>query len=552
MMIDRRLLKSVPESKKYIFYCILCKFFSLIANTVLVFSVAFLIGNAGNFLQYKHATVAIVFSLITSIVTARLGTMASFFASKKVKETLRTRIYKKLLNLGTEYHEKTETAKLVQLTAEGVEQVETMFSLYLPQLYFSMLAALFTFAILFFISRKMAFTLLVCVPMIPISIIVVQKIAKKLLSKYWDQYASLADNFLENLQGLTTLQIYQADEFKQKQMELDAEVFRKVTMKVLSMQLNSIIIMDMIAYGGAGLGIAAAVSGFRNGDISLAMTFAAILLSADFFIPLRRLGSFFHIAMNGSAASKKIFDFLDAEVTQYGSKKLTKSDFTNINAEIDIYSLKNLNFFYKDRKILNKININIKKGSFTAFFGKSGSGKSTLAKILAGINRNYQGSATLANIEMKEISSDSIFESICYISHRDWIFKGTIKDTLLEGNPGATEKQMLETLEQLQLTSLLTKKNGLETEILENASNLSGGQKQRLSIARALLHNPEIMIFDEATSNIDVESEKAIVDFLHELKGKKTIIMITHRMENCTGADSVYEFSEGTCRRVKL
>jgi ATP-binding cassette subfamily C protein len=550
MMINRRLLALVPESKKYIVYCVLCKCLSLATNTILIFSAAWLTCEKCTSSQYKYIIPICAFSAILSVLSARYRAKNAFLASKKVKETLRSKIYKKLLSLGTAYQEKTETAKLVQITAEGVEQLETMFGAYFPQLYFSMIAAISTFAILFLISVKMALILLVCVPLIPLSIVAVQKIAKKRLSKYWDQYANLADNFLENLQGLTTLQIYQADEFKQIQMKNDAELFRKVTMKVLSMQLNSIIIMDMIAYGGAGLGIAAAINGFRNGEISLWLCFASILICADFFVPLRQLGSFFHVAMNGSAASKKIFTFLDAKETQYGNIEISKAELNNTDFKKNLYTVTNMSFSYKNRRILNDLNFTIQHGSFTAFFGESGSGKSTMAKILAGINRNYQGNVKIAGIEMKDICSDSIYKSVCYISHRDWIFKGTVKDTLKEGNPDATEKEMNSILEQLQLTDFLKEKNGLETEILENASNLSGGQKQRLSIARAILHNPEIIIFDEATSNIDVESETAIMKFLHQLKGKKTIIMISHRMENCCYADSVYEFSDRSCRMI--
>lgn len=550
MMINRRLLALVPDSKKYIHYSVLCKFLSLAANTILIFSAAWLTCGKCTYSQYKYIIPACILSAALSFLSARYGAKNAFLASKKIKETLRTKIYKKLLSLGTAYHENTETAKLVQLTAEGVEQLETMFSAYIPQLYFSMIAAISTFALLFFISTKMALILLVCVPLIPLSIASVQKIAKKLLSKYWDQYASLADNFLENLQGLTTLQIYQADEFKQNQMKEDAELFRKVTMKVLSMQLNSIIIMDIIAYGGAGLGIAAAINGFRNGEISLWLCFASILISADFFVPLRRLGSFFHVAMNGSSAGKKIFTFLDAQETQYGKREITKAELNDADFQKNLYELKDLSYSYKNRKVVNNLNLTIPRGSFTAFFGESGSGKSTAAKILAGINRNYQGNIRLAGIEMKEICSDSIYKSTCYISHLDWIFKGTVNETLKEGNPDATEKEMYRIMERLRLADFLKEKSVLETEILENASNLSGGQKQRLSIARAILHDPEIMIFDEATSNIDVESEKAIMDFLQELKGKKTIIMISHRKENCRYADSVYEFTDGTCRKV--
>lgn len=561
MMIDKRLINAVPQTKKYVFLTVVFKWLSLAANTVLIFSVAQIIKTRGENISIPLAL--ILASAAMTFLCSFLVSITSFKSSCQVKKTLRSMIYEKLLALGTEYQEKAETAKIVQLAVEGVEQLETWFGAYLPQLFYAMIAALTTFALLAFVCLKMAVILLVCVPLIPIAIVAVQKIAKRILSKYWTQYASLADNFLENLQGLTTLEIYGADEFKQKKMGGEAEHFRKVTMKVLSMQLNSIIVMDIVAYAGAALGIAAAVASFRSGALSLSSCLACILISADFFIPLRRLGSYFHTAMNGATASNNIFEFLDVPLRSASGRAIRGSADASFlrsaslhsgtasaaaaipNAIPALYELKNVSYKFNGREVLKNCNIQIKEGEFVAFVGESGSGKSTTAKILCGINLDYEGNAVLCGNEIRAIPREELYKKVIYISHRDWIFKGSVRDTLLEGNKDAGDEEMWRVLEQVQLADFARESGGLDFEILENASNLSGGQKQRLSIARALIHNPQVLIFDEATSNIDVESEKAILGLLHSLKGKKTVVMISHRAENCEGADEIYKFDNG-------
>lgn len=543
MMIDKRLLNAVPKSKKWVFLTVLLKWISLLLNAVLIFSLAQIIKTRGENILIPCILIAL--SVIFSFLSSQLTSLTSFNASAQVKKTLRSMIYEKLLKLGTDYQEQTQTAKIVQLAVEGVEQLEVWFGQYLPQFFYSMIASLTTFAILAFLNLKMAIILLVCVPLIPLAIVAVQKIAKRILKNYWSQYANLADNFLENLQGLTTLEIYNADEFKQKSMAKESEHFRKVTMKVLSMQLNSIIIMDIVAYGGAGLGITAAVASFLSGNLSLENCFVCILLSADFFIPLRRLGSYFHTAMNGATASNNIFELLDTKEKTDGSLLVDLSNLQNQNQTL--YETKNLSYKFGERQVLKNVNIKIQNGSYTAFVGKSGSGKSTTAKILSGINSEYKGSVKLNGTELSKFQKSSVYRTCTYISHRDWIFKGSVKETLLEGNPNASEEEMWKVLDEVQLSSFLKENGGLEMQIEENAANLSGGQKQRLSIARALLFNSPIMIFDEATSNIDVESESAILKLLHELKGKKTILMISHRKENCLGADKIYLFENGNC-----
>lgn len=544
MMIDKRLLNAVPKSKKWVFLTVLLKWISLLLNAVLIFSLAQIIKTRGENILLPCILIAL--SVIFSFLSSQLTSLTSFNASAQVKKTLRSMIYEKLLKLGTDYQEQTQTAKIVQLAVEGVEQLEVWFGQYLPQFFYSMIASLTTFAILAFLNLKMAIILLVCVPLIPLAIVAVQKIAKRILKNYWSQYANLADNFLENLQGLTTLEIYNADEFKQKSMAKESEHFRKVTMKVLSMQLNSIIIMDIVAYGGAGLGITAAVASFLSGNLTLENCFVCILLSADFFIPLRRLGSYFHTAMNGATASNNIFELLDTKEKTDGSLLVDLSNLSNQKNQT-LYETKNLSYKFGERQVLKNANIKIQNGSYTAFVGKSGSGKSTTAKILAGINSEYQGSVKLNGTELSEFQKSSVYKACTYISHRDWIFKGSVKETLLEGNPNTSEEEMWKVLDEVQLSSFLKENGGLEMQIEENAANLSGGQKQRLSIARALLFNSPIMIFDEATSNIDVESESAILKLLHKLKGKKTILMISHRKENCLGADKIYFFENGNC-----
>ena len=452
MMIDKRLVNSVPEAKKFVFLTVLLQFIGLLSNTTFIFCtgrILYAIRQKESILLYLcFMTGCILISACTSFTSS----CTSFRASKKVKITLRSRIYEKILKLGAGYQEHSATAKIVQLATEGVEQLETWFSAFLPQFYYSMIASVATFGFIAFLNLRMALVLLCCIPLIPISMVIVQGIARRLLKNYWGQYANLADNFLENLQGLSTLQIYKADEFKANQMAVEAENFRHITMKVLSMQLNSIIIMDVIAYGGAALGIVLALSSFYAGTLSLENSFICILLSADFFIPLRRLGSAFHTAMNGSTASKNIFELLDLGVPadkrrsgvppfadahcRPGFDKLNQpGNFgvpcPNAKTQNIIFTTKNLSYTF-DRTVLSDCNITIKQGQITAFIGKSGSGKSTVAKVLAGIYRNYKGSVCINGTELQEVNLESLHNYVSYISHRDWIFAGTVHECLFE------------------------------------------------------------------------------------------------------------------------
>lgn len=540
MMINKRLIATVAESKKYIAGNVASQWVSLCSNVVIMGSIAAFVGK----LAYEKPQAGDIVFLVAVIllcvavqfVCTKISLKMSFLSSKEVKQKLRSLIFEKVLRLGASYNEKVKTSEIVQVSVEGVEQLETYFGAYLPQFFYAMIAPLTLFIVTCFVNVLSAVVLLVCVPLIPVAIAAVQTWAKKLLSKYWGQYTALGDTFLENLQGLTTLKIYKSDKFKNDEMNIEAEKFRKITMKVLTMQLNSITIMDLIAYGGAAVGMILAVTQFAGGYIDISGCLFIILLSADFFIPMRRLGSFFHIAMNGMAASDKIFNLLDIKEENSAKEKIT--DNTDIECN-------NLSFSYDEsREILHGVNMSFKKGSFTAVVGKSGCGKSTVASILTGKNKGFGGSVTIGGISIKEINENSLMKSITYIGHNSYIFKGTVRENLLMA-ANVKDEELWRVLEQVNLANFLKSENGLDTFINEKASNISGGQRQRLALARALLHNSDIYIFDEATSNIDIESENDIMEQIIKLAKTRTVILISHRLANVVNADNIYVMQDG-------
>ena len=542
MMINKRLIGTVKESKKYIAGNVVCQWVSLAANITMMGAIARLLQKlyegSANGKQIAITAVVAAVAVLVRFVCATLASRMGYLSSKAVKRTLREMIYRKLLRLGTSYKEKVQTSEVVQVAVEGVDQLETYFGAYLPQFFYAMLAPLTLFIVLSFVNFPSAVVLLICVPLIPVTIVAIQRWAKKLLAKYWGQYTALGDTFLENLQGLTTTKIYQSDAFKHQEMNEQSEHFRKITMKVLTMQLNSITIMDLIAYGGAALGVILATTQFRAGHINLAGCLMIILLAADFFLPMRMLGSFFHIAMNGMAASDKIFKLLDLPEAEQK---------TGIILEDCSIELRDLHFAYEpEREILHGVNMAFPKGGFTAIVGESGCGKSTIAAILMGRNKGYTGKLTVGGIPLSEISEESLMESFTYISHQSYLFKGTVRDNLLMANPNATDEVLWTALEQVKLAEFLRSENGLDTKLNEKASNLSGGQCQRLALARALLHDSPAYIFDEATSNIDVESENDIMTQIYTLAKTKTVILISHRLANVVGADNIYVLDRGS------
>lgn len=539
-MIKTRLIKAVPESKKYIAANVVCQLVGLAASTAAVISVADFLEklyekNAANGSLLRLIIIAAA-SLILRAVCIMLSEKAGFESSRSVKLILRKRITEKLLRLGCSYNSQTATAEVVQLAGEGVDQLETYFGAYLPQFFYAMLAPVFLFAVTAFFSFKTAIILLICVPLIPISIVCVQKIAKRLLADYWVQYAKLGDSFLESLQGLTTLKIYQSDGHIHEKINEESERFRRITMKVLTMQLNSVTVMDIFAYGGAAAGIILAILGFSKGEITLCGLISIVLLSAEFFLPMRKLGSFFHIAMNGMAASDKIFHLLD----------LPENNDGNLNVESGDISFDKVNFSYDDsREILKNISMDFPEKSFTAIIGESGCGKSTAAGIISGRNKDYSGSVKIGGIELRDISEKSLTKNVTLISCGSYIFGGTVREVLLMADETADDEKLWSVLERVRLAEFFRSENGLETQITAGGANLSGGQRQRLALARGILHDSSIYIFDEATSNIDVESEECILSEIRRMSAEKTVIMITHRLANAVNADRIYVFEKG-------
>lgn len=485
----------------------------------------------------REVCIALASAIVLRMAASTANSRLSFAASSKVKVRLRELIYEKLMRLGASYREKITTAEAVQVSTEGVDQIEIYFGKYVPQFFYSLLAPLTLFVIVGSMSLKVAAVLLICVPLIPMSIVAVQKFAKKLLAKYWGTYTELGDTFLENLQGLTTLKIYQADERYAEKMDEEAEKFRKITMRVLIMQLNSISVMDIVAYGGAAVGIILSIRELACGNISVAQCFFIIMISAEFFLPLRLLGSFFHIAMNGNAAADKIFRFLDTPEIKEGSiREVKDSDIT----------FSDVNFSYDgDRQVLKDISFTVPEKQFVALVGVSGCGKSTTASLLMGENRNYTGSVCVGGAEVREIAQDVLYHKVTRVRHDSYLFRGTVEENLKMGKPDATEAEMEQVLRQVELWETVQEKGGLSMPVAERAENLSGGQKQRLALARAILHDSDIYIFDEAASNIDADSENKIMEVIRELAKKKTIILISHRLANVVKADRIFVMKDG-------
>lgn len=521
-MINKKLLFSVKESIPYIKKNVMYQWIGLICNVCSTACLCLIIT--------RHRSISLVgilfICLILRYIVNQKAIEMSYQSSHIVKETLRTQLYKKLSKIGIGYTNKWSTAEIVQLSSEGIEQLETYFASYIPQFFYSLIAPMTLFIVISFMNFKAALVLLVCVPLIPMSIVFVQKFAKRLLNRYWGQYTKLGDSFLENLQGLTTLKIYEADGYYHKKMNVESENFRKITMRVLTMQLNSITVMDLVAYGGSALGIVFALTSSQD----LFQTLFIILISAEFFIPMRQLGSYFHIAMNGMAASDKLFGILEME--------------TEEKQEVDLkdcsISASNLHFGYTDQEVLHGINFKAHNGMI-GFVGESGSGKSTIASLLMGQYSNYRGELKLSGYEIKDIN---VYPYMTLVSLESYLFSGSLRDNLAMAKD-VSDKEMNIVLEKVGIFDYVNEQGGLDMRILEGGKNLSGGQRQRLVLARALLKDSPIYIMDEATSNIDVESENKIMEVLYELSKEKLVLCISHRLANLIHADVIYCLKDG-------
>ncbi len=556
-MFDKRLLALIPQAKAYIIKTVIFKWLALLGNIAAFMCLGIFLqeilqssGTKANattvFLDNANLSPQALLAVFAAVIAIRIlcgmkAQDASAQAGNIAKKTIRQLVYDKLLRLGPCYSEQIGSSQAVQIGVEGVEQLEVYFGSYLPQFFYAILAPLTLFVAFLPLSPLAALVLLVCVPLIPGSIMMFQKLAKRFMKEYWGTYLDLGASFLENVQGLTTLKLFQADESRHHAMNQQAETFRRSTMRVLRMQLNSITIMDILAYGGAAAGSILAIYQFISGNISFAGAFAILFLSSEFFLPMRALGSLFHTAMNGMSAADKMFELLSAEEPPCGN--------IDLNGKPSSIDLSNVSYSYDgSRFALKNVDFQVMPGQFVGIVGQSGSGKTTLAGILAGRNRKFTGQVLIGGTPLAEISRESLMKHLTVVSYNSLLFTGTLRDNLQIACEDASDAQLINALQRARAWDFCEDKGGLDFEIKEGASNLSGGQRQRIVIARALLHDSSIMIFDEASSSIDAESEQAVLDTIYDLaKSGKTVIMITHRLSAVRAADAIYVLEAGAC-----
>ena len=541
-MFDKRLLRMVPEAKLFIAGSVLFQWIALAANVALMIAIGwFLQGLLQGAATPRQAVglatlglIVIVVRMMCQMVAQKMGLRASTAA----KRAIRQEVYNKLLRLGPAYAESIPTNEAVQISTEGVEQLEVYFGSYLPQLFYAVLAPVTLFVCLAPLSPLVAVILLVCVPLIPLSIVAVQRIAKRVMRDYWGHYTDLGGTFLENVQGLTTLKIYQADEARHRAMNAEAETFRQATMRLLRMQLNSITVMDLLAYGGSALGVVVTLLQFADGQMSFAGAFTIVFLSAEFFIPMRSLGSLFHTAMNGMAAADKMFDLLAVPDPAGGTATVERVERMVVCGGLR-YSHDG------SRWALDGVDFEAPACGLVAVVGESGSGKSTLAGVLAGRNAGYEGVVRLGGSDVRELDRDELARAVTTVSFASGLFKGTVRENLLMGDGQASEERMWDALERCRLAGYVRAEGGLDAPVAEGGANLSGGQRQRLAIARALLHDSPVYVFDEATSNVDAESEQAIMAVMADLARDHAVIAISHRLAAVSGADRIYVMEDG-------
>ena len=558
-MIHKRLTGSVPKSKKWILLSALSSWISLLCNTAITFvTVRFIFGLYNSLLDKKTVFVllfAALTALIIRVIAVRKRSYFSYRAGTEVKRTLRSMLYDKFISLKLNYSQYISMAEVTQIGTDGIEQLDSYFGAYLPQFFFSMAAPVTLFIILAPINFFAALVLFICVPLIPLSIAAIQTVAKRILKRYLDVYTGLGDSFLDNLRGLITLKAYSDDEAQHRELNAEAENFRRVTMRVLTMQLNSIFVMDTVAYGGTALGTIVSLYQLRAGNLSIEGALLFILLCAEFFLPLRALGSFFHIAMNGITAANRLFELMDVKSDSASvlSEAELEETAKKIKGSQPILEVKNLNFNYNESKqALKNISLEFLKPGFYGIAGESGSGKSTAAALLMGLQKNYSGEILLSGIEAKKLPDEFRARYMNLVSTESFLFGASVRENLLIAKPSASDEELMSVLKKVLLDEFILNRkysgdgnSGLDFYIESGGKNLSGGQVQRFALARALLHDADIYIFDEAVSNIDVESEELILNALYELSKTKIIIFISHRLANIENADHIYVFEKG-------
>ncbi len=542
-MIDKKLLALLGDNKKYIFYAVVLMIVGLFANLAITASICYAIQYAADYASSASGAqgfilpaVIVVIAMVVRYVTSRMIGDLKDTLGRNVKKDLRQKIYDKIIKLGVRTTDNMSMAGLTQLSMEGVEQLDLYYSAYIPQFFYAMIAPIILFVVTVRINWAVALVLLACVPLIPMSIIAVSRYAKKIFAKYWGKYTSMGDSFLDSVQGLKELKIFQADATQNIKMNETSEEFRKITMKVLVMQLGSTTIMDMVAYGGAGLGIALTIHAVVNGSLSAYAALFLILVAVDFFLPLRAFGSAFHIAMNGASAGNKILSLLAQPDPVWGNETVDGTDIT----------VKDVTFSYDGtRDVLKHASMNFGSTGMYAIVGESGSGKSTVVNLLLGAYHPQQGSILVGNKPLETLSRESYYSHISVVSYNTYIFNETIRQNFMLAKADVTEDEIFTALKKVNLYDFIVENGGLDKVITEDAANISGGQKQRLALAINLVANKDIYIFDEATSNIDIESEAIIMNNIKELSKEKSVIVISHRLANVIAADTIYYIEDG-------
>ena len=543
-MIDKELFKLLGGNKKYIFYTVALMVIGLFANVGITASICWTIGllvNGAEPIAYMYPAICAIVGIVVRYTASRLTGDLKDVLGRKVKKDLREKTYNKIVKLGVRSTDGMSMAGLTQVSMEGVEQLDLYYSSYLPQFFYAMLAPLILFCITVWIDWRVALVLLACVPLIPVSIVAVSKYAKKIFAKYWGKYTSMGDKFLDSVQGLKELNIFKADQAQHLKMNESSEEFRKITMKVLVMQLASTTIMDLVAYGGAGVGIALAVLGIVNWELNPVAALFLILVAVDFFLPLRAFGSAFHVAMNGASAGRKIISLLEQPDPVWGEENVT-------GTEIE---LRNVTFSYDgQRDVLKHVDMVFPVSGMTAIVGESGCGKSTVVNMLFGAFRPKAGEVTVGGKPLESLSRESYYSHLAVVSYNTYIFNETVRANFLLARGQVCDEEIYEVLEKVNLADFIRENGGLDKVITEDANNISGGQKQRLALAVNLVADKDIYVFDEATSNIDVESESIIMKNIKELSKNKSVIVISHRLANVVPADRIYYMENGEVKET--
>lgn len=535
-MIDKDLLNYIKGKRHILVFIVLCSFLDLVCSVSSTFCLtksveSYLSANYDIGTYYLLGSLALIVPFILFyILKGKLANGLADYVSMKIRND----IYRKYVTLNGKSTLKVQ--EIAQLSSEGIEQLRLYYSSYLPSFFYSMIAPISLFILFCFFSYKVSLVYLLCVPLIPMSIIMVSKWAKKIFAVYWNKYLSLGGAYLDSVSGMKELLIFHYDKKMEEEMKKNSEEFRRITMKVLVMQLFSTTIMDLVAYGGASIGIVLTLLGLKNQEMTAQIAMFMVLVGAEFFLPMRALGSAFHVAMNGATAGKKVMTMLREANPKNGIEKIN----TISNIE-----LKDVSFHYpdSDTNTFQNINMVLKKG-FTSLIGDSGCGKSTLSKILTRQLDGYEGQILVDSKELSSLDIQDYRKHVCYISNDTFLLHLSIRDGFRFYHPGLDEETMMSLLEEVSLKERIMDSGGLDYVPKEGASDLSGGEKQRLVLSYYLSTERDFYVFDETTSNIDKESEEIIVDKIHELGKKHIVLFISHRLHNALSADQVYYFDK--------